>query len=331
MAKKSNTINLTTVDDISDEGIDFNNIETDDDEESIAIEEPKTQESLNSVNSDDSVRIYLQQIGKIPLLTPNEELEVAKKIYETQSEIARKVLINANLRLVVSIAKKYIGRGLSFLDLIQEGNLGLIKATEKFDYTKGYKFSTYATWWIQQSITRAIADKSRMIRLPMHLIDTLSKIKKTSLMLVTKLGRTPTKQELADEMGISLKKLAEVTKSAQSTISIDTPTNQKDDANKIIDYIVDESSTTPDSIVSDENLQIDTTKMLSSLSPKERDVLILRYGLDSTGQKRTLEEVSTYFSVSRERIRQIENRAIAKLKKFCKAKSMSSDLKNYLK
>ena len=328
MSDKNDKITLS-IDDISDEGIDFEQMNEVNDEE---IEKDlKDHESIEGINADDSVKIYLQQIGKIPLLKRDEELEVAKKIKEEHCELSRKILINANLRLVVSIAKKYVGRGLSFLDLIQEGNVDLIRATEKFDYEKGYKFSTYATWWIQQSITRAIADKSRMIRLPMHLIDTLSKIKKTSLMLVTKLGRTPTKQELADEMGISLKKLAEVTKSAQSTISIDTPTNQKDDANKIIDYIVDESSTTPDSIVSDENLQIDTTKMLSSLSPKERDVLILRYGLDSTGQKRTLEEVSTYFSVSRERIRQIENRAIAKLKKFCKAKSMSSDLKNYLK
>lgn len=328
MSDKNDKITLS-IDDISDEGIDFEQMGEVNDEE---IEKDlKDHESIEGINADDSVKIYLQQIGKIPLLKRDEELEVAKKIKEEHCELSRKILINANLRLVVSIAKKYVGRGLSFLDLIQEGNVGLIRATEKFDYEKGYKFSTYATWWIQQSITRAIADKSRMIRLPMHLIDTLSKIKKTSLMLVTKLGRTPTKQELADEMGISLKKLAEVTKSAQSTISIDTPTNQKDDANKIIDYIVDESSTTPDSIVSDENLQIDTTKMLSSLSPKERDVLILRYGLDSAGQKRTLEEVSTYFGVSRERIRQIENRAIAKLKKFCKAKSMSSDLKNYLK
>ena len=317
------------IDDISDEGIDFDQLSDISDED---IEKDlKENESFEDINADDSVKLYLQQIGKIPLLSREEEYEVAKKIKEEQCGLSRKILIDANLRLVVSIAKKYVGRGLSFLDLIQEGNLGLIKATEKFDYTKGYKFSTYATWWIQQSITRAIADKSRMIRLPMHLIDTLGKIKKTSIMLATKLGRTPTKQELADEMGIPLKKLTEITKSAQSTVSIDTPTNQKEDANKIIDYIVDESSITPDSMVSDENLQIDTTKMLNSLSQKERDVLILRYGLDSNGQKRTLEEGSTFFNVSRERIRQIENRAISKLKKLCKVKSITSDLKSYLK
>ena len=242
MAKKSDTLNLI-IDDISDEGVDFNSIEpVEEDDDTIAIEEPKTQESLNSVNSDDSVRIYLQQIGKIPLLTPEEELEVAKKIYETQSEIARKVLINANLRLVVSIAKKYIGRGLSFLDLIQEGNMGLIKATEKFDYTKGYKFSTYATWWIQQSITRAIADKARIIRLPIHLIESINKIKKATMDLTTELGRIPVKQEIADKMGIPVSKLTSIIKATQSTISIDTPTGQKDDSNKIIDYIVDEST-----------------------------------------------------------------------------------------
>ena len=312
---------------ISDEDIDFDSIE---DIEAEDIDE-KDAEELEDSSADDSVKLYLQQIGKIPLLTREEEIEVAKKIKETKSEFAKQVLINANLRLVVSIAKKYVGRGLSFLDLIQEGNVGLIRATEKFDYEKGYKFSTYATWWIQQSITRAIADKSRMIRLPMHLIDTLGKIKKTSLMLISKLGRTPTKQEIADELGMSLKKLAEINKSAQSTISIDTPTNQKEDANKIIDYIVDESLNTPDNIVSDENLQIDTTRMLQNLSQKERDVLILRYGLDSSGQKRTLEEVSNYFNVSRERIRQIESRALSKLKKFAKQKSMSSDLKSYFK
>ena len=329
MSKKSEKLNIM-VDDISDEGVDFNSIEpADDDEESIAIEEPKTQESLNTVNSDDSVRIYLQQIGKIPLLSAQEELEVAKKIYETQSEIARKVLINANLRLVVSIAKKYIGRGLSFLDLIQEGNMGLIKATDKFDYTKGYKFSTYATWWIQQSITRAIADKARIIRLPIHLIESINKIKKATMDLTTELGRIPNKQEIADKMGITVAKLTSIIKSTQSTISIDTPTGQKDDSNKIIDYIVDESTITPDSLVSQESMLDDIKNMLDQLSQKERDVLILRFGLNNDGNKKTLDEIGSIYGVSRERIRQIENRAISKLKKLCKNKNLTSGLRNY--
>ncbi len=330
MSKKSEKLNIM-VDDISDEGVDFNSIEpADDDEESIAIEEPKTQESLNTVNSDDSVRIYLQQIGKIPLLSAQEELEVAKKIYETQSEIARKVLINANLRLVVSIAKKYIGRGLSFLDLIQEGNMGLIKATEKFDYTKGYKFSTYATWWIQQSITRAIADKARIIRLPIHLIESINKIKKATMDLTTELGRIPNKQEIADKMGITVAKLTSIIKSTQSTISIDTPTGQKEDSNKIIDYIVDESTITPDSLVSQESMLDDIKNMLEQLSQKERDVLILRFGLNNDGNKKTLDEIGSIYGVSRERIRQIENRAISKLKKLCKNKNLTSGLRNYI-
>lgn len=329
MAKKSDTLNLI-IDDISDEGVDFNSIEpVEEDDDTIAIEEPKTQESLNSVNSDDSVRIYLQQIGKIPLLTPEEELEVAKKIYETQSEIARKVLINANLRLVVSIAKKYIGRGPSFLDLIQEGNMGLIKATEKFDYTKGYKFSTYATWWIQQSITRAIADKARIIRLPIHLIESINKIKKATMDLTTELGRIPVKQEIADKMGIPVSKLTSIIKATQSTISIDTPTGQKDDSNKIIDYIVDESTIAPDSLVSQESMLDDIKGMLEQLSQKERDVLILRFGLNNDGNKKTLDEIGSIYGVSRERIRQIENRAISKLKKLCKNKNLTSGLKNY--
>ena len=331
MSKKSETLNIIA-DDISDEGVDFNSIEQldEEDEESIEIEEPKTQESLNSINSDDSVRIYLQQIGKIPLLSAEEELEVAKKIYETQNLMARKVLINANLRLVVSIAKKYIGRGLSFLDLIQEGNMGLIKATEKFDYTKGYKFSTYATWWIQQSITRAIADKARIIRLPIHLIESINKIKKATMDLTTKLGRIPNKQEIADEMGIPVSKLTSIIKSTQSTISIDTPTGQKDDSNKIIDYIVDESTIAPDNLVSQESMLDDIKNMLEQLSQKERDVLILRFGLNSDGNKKTLDEIGSFYGVSRERIRQIENRAISKLKKLCKNKNLTSGLKNYI-
>lgn len=326
-----NTDNMEKIDlnfgEISDEGVDFEKLDSD----SVVIEEPKNSENLSVVNSDDSVKIYLQQIGKIPLLSSEEEHEVARKIKDENCNLSRKILINANLRLVVSIAKKYIGRGLSFLDLIQEGNMGLIRATEKFDYTKGYKFSTYATWWIQQSITRAIADKARIIRLPIHLIDSLTKIKKETIDLTTKLGRVPTKQEVADSLGLSLKKMNSIIKSAQSTISIDTPANQKDDANKIIDYIVDESTMSPDSRVSDENLLEDTRHILDQLSPKERDILILRYGLDNDGNKKTLEEIGSIYNVSRERIRQIENRAISKLKKLCKNKDISSNLKNYIK
>lgn len=318
---------------ISDEGVDFSTIKDEiseeDDDVLSSVEDPKVQESISSVSSDDSVKIYLQQIGKIPRLSPEQELDVAKKIYETQSDFYKNVLVNGNLRLVVSIAKKYIGRGLSFLDLIQEGNLGLMKAAGRFDYTKGYKFSTYATWWIQQSITRAIADKARIIRLPIHMIESLSKIRRVTLDLTTELGHTPSKQEIAYRLGISLNKLNTIIKSVQSTISMDTPTNSSDDSSKIADFIVDNNTITPDKRVSQENLFEQIRKMLSQLSPKERDVLILRYGLDTSGVKKTLDEIGTEYGVSRERIRQIENRAIAKLKKLCKTKQLTVGLKNY--
>ena len=321
-----------TVDEISDEGIDFSNLQTEDnDDEDVlkSVEDPKIQESLSSVNTDDSVKIYLQQIGKIPLLSSEQELDVAKKIHETNSAFYKNVLVNANLRLVVSIAKKYIGRGLSFLDLIQEGNLGLMKAASRFDYTKGYKFSTYATWWIQQSISRAIADKARIIRLPIHMIESLSKIRKVTIDLTTELGHTPSKQEIADRLNIPLTKLNTIIKSVQSTISMDTPAGTSEDSTKIADFIVDNSTITPDSRVSQENLLEDIRKMLNQLSQKERDVLILRYGLDSSGSKKTLDEIGTQYGVSRERIRQIENRALAKLKKLCKTKKLTVGLKNY--
>ena len=316
---------------ISDEGIDFNSLQVEEDDEDIleSVEDPKIQESLSSVNADDSVKIYLQQIGKIPLLSTEQELDVAKKIYETQSPLYKDVLVNANLRLVVSIAKRYIGRGLSFLDLIQEGNLGLMKAAERFDYTKGYKFSTYATWWIQQSISRAIADKARIIRLPIHMIDSLGKIRKTTLDLTAEFGRTPTKQEIAYRLGISLNKLNSIIKSVQSTVSMDTPTSSSDESFKIADLIVDTSTITPDGMVSQENLLDDIRKMLNQLSPKERDVLILRFGLDACGERKTLDQIGSQYGVSRERIRQIENRAIAKLKKLCKNKKLTVSLKNY--
>ena len=287
-------------------------------------------EDYKNYATDDSVKAYLQQIGKIPLLSYEEEMKIAKEIKEKNSIKAKETLVNSNLRLVVSIAKKYIGRGLSFLDLIQEGNLGLIKAAEKFDYTKGYKFSTYATWWIQQSITRGIADKSRIIRLPVHMIETLGKIKKATFDLSIELGRMPTKEEIAEKIGISVSKLGQLLKSAQGTISIETPANQKDDSTKIADYIVDESDSTPDTKVTHDNLLDDVRKILDQLNQKEKDVLILRYGLDDNGQKKTLDEIGNRYGVSRERIRQIETRAISKLKKLCRNQNLSSNLRNYL-
>ena len=283
-------------DEISEEGVDFSSLQQDvEDDDNVleSVEDPKVQESLSSVSSDDSVKIYLQQIGKIPLLSPEQELDLAKQIYENQSTFAKNLLVNANLRLVVSIAKKYIGRGLSFLDLIQEGNLGLMKAAGRFDYTKGYKFSTYATWWIQQSITRAIADKARIIRLPIHMIESLGKIRRTTLDLTTELGHTPSKQEIAYRLGITVSKLNSIIKSAQSTISMETPANSSEDSSKIADFIVDESTITPDSRVTQENLFHDIRKMLNQLSQKERDVLILRYGLDNSGTKKTLDEIGS--------------------------------------
>ena len=327
MRKELEKYGLLT-EEISDENVNFN--ELDNDENVLeTIEGPKNQENLSSVNADDSVRIYLQQIGKIPLLSAEEEYDLAKKIYEDHDEFSKNLLVNANLRLVVSIAKRYIGRGLSFLDLIQEGNMGLMKASGRFDYTKGYKFSTYATWWIQQSITRAIADKARIIRLPIHMIESLSKIRRATIDLTTELGHSPTKQEIAYHLGVPVSKLSSIIKSAQSTISMETPANPTEESTKIADFIVDEASIAPENRVSQENLFDDIRKMLNQLTPKERDVLILRYGLDSNGTKKTLDEIGTQYGVSRERIRQIENRAIAKLKRLCKNKDLTVDLKNY--
>ena len=306
------------------------NVSLDDEDIISAVEEPKVPETQTSAAADDSVKIYLQQIGKIKLLSNEEELEVAKKIKEENSEQAKKILVNANLRLVVSIAKKYIGRGLSFLDLIQEGNMGLMCAAEKFDYSKGYKFSTYATWWIQQAITRAIADKSRLIRLPVHMIETLSKIKKISTDLTIENGAAPTKEEIAYKIGMPVQKLTALIESAQGTISIESPANQKDENTKLSDFIVDETTLSPDTKVTQDNLFCDIKKMLNHLSEKERNVLIMRYGLDDNGEKKTLEEIGTYYGVSRERIRQIENRAMSKLKKLCRNNNVNKNLKNYI-
>jgi len=283
-----------------------------------------------SSSTDDAVKIYLQQIGRIKLLNTEEEIEIAKQIRENNSVEAKEKLVNANLRLVVSIAKKYIGRGLSFLDLIQEGNLGLIKAAEKFDYTKGYKFSTYATWWIQQAITRGIADKSRTIRLPVHMIETISKIKKATHDLTTELNRKPTKEEIAERLEISVSKLRAVMKSAQSTISLETPLNKKEESTRIGDFLIDNNLSSPDKKVIEENLFSEIRKILNQLSQKERDVLIMRFGLDDDGNKKTLEEIGQRYNVSRERIRQIENRAISKLKRLCRNNGGVRSLRNYL-
>ncbi len=327
MKKELEKYGLLT-EEISDENINFHELDIEEEDADVleSVEDPKVQENLTSVNSDDSVRIYLQQIGKIPLLSSEQEYELAKKIFEEHDEFSKDVLVNANLRLVVSIAKKYIGRGLSFLDLIQEGNMGLMKAAGRFDYSKGYKFSTYATWWIQQSITRAIADKARIIRLPIHMIESLGKIRRATIDLTTELGHTPTKQEIAYRLGVPVSKLTAIVKSAQSTISMETPASSSEDSSKIADFIVDEDSIAPENRVSQENLFDDIRKMLNQLSPKERDVLILRYGLDNNGSKKTLDEIGSQYGVSRERIRQIENRAIAKLKKLCKNSLQIADL-----
>lgn len=278
--------------------------------------------------ADDSVKIYLQQIGRVKLLSTEEEIELAQKIAEGD-EKAKNKLVKANLRLVVSIAKKYIGRGLSFLDLIQEGNLGLIRAAEKFDYKRGYKFSTYATWWIQQAITRGIADKSRTIRLPVHMIETIGKLKKVTRDLTNELNRKPTKEEIAAVMGISISKLRLVMKATQSTISLETPLNKKEEASRIGDFLIDTKSDTPDTKVVQDSLTSELDKILSSLRPRERDVLRLRFGLDD-GNKRTLEEIGQLFGVSRERIRQIETRAINKLRRLCRSNRGIKSLKNYL-
>ena len=336
MKKEFESFGILT-DDISDENVDFKKLqeleteeEAEDGEDVLkSVEVPSVQENIMSVSSDDSVKIYLRQIGKIPLLSSAEELDLAKKIQDRHDDFAKNVLVNANLRLVVSIAKKYIGRGLSFLDLIQEGNVGLIKAAGRFDYKKGYKFSTYATWWIQQSITRAIADKARIIRLPIHMIDSIGKIRRATLDLTTELGHTPTKQEIAYRLGLPVSKLTSIIKSAQSTVSMDTPTSSDEDSSKIADFIIDKSTITPDGKVTHENLLQDIRQILNQLSQKERDVLILRYGLDNNGVKKTLDEIGSQYGVSRERIRQIENRAIAKLKKLCKNEKLHDGLMNY--
>jgi RNA polymerase primary sigma factor len=273
-----------------------------------------TEEASKGLSSDDPVRMYLREIGRIPLLTADQEIEYARKIELGGSEgaVAKRKLVQANLRLVVSIAKKYVGRGMLFLDLIQEGNMGLIRAAEKFDYERGYKFSTYATWWIRQAITRAIADQARTIRIPVHMVETINKLKKVTRKLAQDKGRKPTEEEIAESMEISITKLRDIVKVAQEPVSLETPIGKEEDS-RLGDFIEDRDAETPASSVTQELLREDIIEVMAGLSPRERDVLRLRFGLDD-GRQRTLEEVGQLFGVTRERIRQIEAKALRKLR-----------------
>jgi len=277
-------------------------------------EEESDFEIPKGIAVDDPVRLYLREIGRIKLLSANEEIELARKILEggTPGAIAKRKLVQANLRLVVSIAKKYVGRGMLFLDLIQEGNLGLIRAAEKFDHERGFKFSTYATWWIRQAITRAIADQARTIRIPVHMVETINKLKKVTRRLAQELSRKPTEDELAIEMNVSIPKLREIIKIAQEPLSLETPIGKEEDS-RLGDFIEDKEADAPIKTVASELLREDLAEVLCTLSPRERDVLRLRFGMDD-GRQRTLEEVGQLFGVTRERIRQIEAKALRKLR-----------------
>ena len=298
-------------------GVDVLKDDTDDEpdiEDLEEVEEIKLEDmnatSMEGISVDDPVRMYLREIGRIPLLTFEEELELAKKILEDDEE-AKQKLAESNLRLVVSIAKKYVGRGMLFLDLIQEGNMGLIKAVEKFDYTKGFKFSTYATWWIRQAITRAIADQARTIRIPVHMVETINKLIRTSRHLLQQLGREPTPEEIAQEMEITVEKVMEIQKIAQDPVSLETPIGEEDDSH-LGDFIPDDESPAPQDSAAYTLLKEQLEEVMETLTPREAKVLKLRFGLED-GKARTLEEVGREFQVTRERIRQIEAKALRKL------------------
>jgi len=275
------------------------------------------------INIDDPVRMYLKEIGKVPLLTAEEEVNLAQRMEEGDVE-AKKKLAEANLRLVVSIAKRYVGRGMLFLDLIQEGNLGLIKAVEKFDYCKGFKFSTYATWWIRQAITRAIADQARTIRIPVHMVETINKLIRVSRQLLQELGREPAPEELAAEMGMTVEKVREILKIAQEPVSLETPIGEEEDSH-LGDFIPDDDIPAPPEAAAFTMLKEQLMEVLDTLTEREEKVLRLRFGLDD-GRARTLEEVGKEFNVTRERIRQIEAKALRKLRH----PSRSKKLKDYL-
>jgi RNA polymerase primary sigma factor len=274
---------------------------------------------VDSFNIDDPVRMYLKEIGKVNLLTPEEEVDLAQRMGEGD-EAAKKRLAEANLRLVVSIAKRYVGRGMLFLDLIQEGNLGLIKAVEKFDYTKGYKFSTYATWWIRQAITRAIADQARTIRIPVHMVETINKVIRVSRQLLQELGHDPSPEEIATEMGMPIEKVREILKIAQEPVSLETPIGEEEDSH-LGDFIPDEDASEPSEAASFTLLREQLVDVLGTLTPREEKVLKLRFGIED-GRTRTLEEVGKEFNVTRERIRQIEAKALRKLRHPSRSKKL---------
>ena len=304
---------------ILDDDVDIDGL---DDEEEVELD--KIDLSVpEGVSIEDPVRMYLKEIGKVPLLTAEEEIELAKKM-EQGDEDAKKRLAEANLRLVVSIAKRYVGRGMLFLDLIQEGNLGLIKAVEKFDYRKGYKFSTYATWWIRQAITRAIADQARNIRIPVHMVETINKLIRVSRQLLQELGREPTPEEIAEEMDMSVERVREILKISQEPVSLETPIGEEEDSH-LGDFIQDDNVPVPADAAAFTLLKEQLVEVLGTLTEREQKVLRLRFGLDD-GRARTLEEVGKEFNVTRERIRQIEAKALRKLRH----PSRSRKLKDYL-
>lgn len=319
--EKDNIDVLQVVDDDENEALDeeLNLIEEtgEDDADLMDLSVPDT------INIEDPVRMYLKEIGKVPLLTAEEEIDLAKRM-ESGDEEAKKRLAEANLRLVVSIAKRYVGRGMLFLDLIQEGNLGLIKAVEKFDYNKGFKFSTYATWWIRQAITRAIADQARTIRIPVHMVETINKLVRVSRQLLQELGREPTPEEIADRMEIPVERVREILKISQEPVSLETPIGEEEDSH-LGDFIQDDNVPVPAEAAAFTLLKEQLVEVLGTLTEREQKVLRLRFGLDD-GRARTLEEVGKEFNVTRERIRQIEAKALRKLRH----PSRSRKLKDYL-
>ena len=302
-----------------EEDLEEPNIEDLEEVEDIKLEDIDLNAGMDGINVDDPVRMYLREIGRIPLLTYDQELELAEKVLQGDEE-AKQKLAESNLRLVVSIAKKYVGRGMLLLDLIQEGNMGLIKAVEKFDYTKGFKFSTYATWWIRQAITRAIADQARTIRIPVHMVETINKLIRTSRHLLQQLGREPTPEEIAKEMEIPVEKVMEIQKIAQDPVSLETPIGEEDDSH-LGDFIQDDDSPAPQDSAAYTLLREQLEEVMQTLTPREAKVLKLRFGLED-GKARTLEEVGREFMVTRERIRQIEAKALRKLRHPSRSKKL---------